>query len=73
MSDPKNDLKKQLAAPSIWRRPWVYLGILAGLIAAAFVLYQLPFIHDRASVYVENLYSSIYYRLNPPSEAVFDP
>lgn len=73
MSDPKNNLKKQLAAPSIWRRPWVYLGILAGLIAAAFVLYQLPFIHDRASIYVENLYSSIYYRLNPPSEAVFDP
>lgn len=47
------------------------LLLAAGLILLG--LYQVPFIHARASVIVRNLNAKIYYWLNPPTENVFGP
>lgn len=69
MSKSTNELKKHLKPASIWRKPWLYLGILAVLLVVAFGAYQVPAIGNR----VDAVYSNLYYRFNPPSEAVFDP
>ena len=69
MSKSTDEMKKQIKPASIWRKPWLYLGILVVLLVAAFGLYQVPAIQNR----VDSLYSKIYYRLNPPTENVFDP
>ncbi|HNX45846.1 MAG: C39 family peptidase [Anaerolineaceae bacterium] len=73
MTDPKKTFKKQLSQTSPWRKPWIYLGLvlLAGLVLLG--LYQVPFVHDRASIYVNNLNAKIYYWLHPPTENVFGP
>ena len=69
MSTSKKHLKKTLGKRSFWRKPWPYLAILAAFGLLGFVAMQIPAVEIR----VQNLYSDIYYRLNPPSENVFDP
>ena len=69
MSPSKKQFKKNLGNRSAWRKPWLYLAILAALGLLAFGAMQIPAVEIR----VQNLYSDIYYRLNPPSENVFDP
>ena len=69
MSPSKKQFKKNLSNRSAWRKPWLYLAILAALGLLAFGVMQIPAVEIR----VQNLYSDIYYRLNPPSEKVFDP
>ena len=69
MSPSKKQFKKNLVNHSLWRKPWPYLAILAVLGLLGLVAMQIPAVNIR----VQNLYSDIYYRLNPPSENVFDP
>ncbi len=69
MSASKNQLKKNLGRRSMWRKPWPYLAILAVVALLAFAAMQIPAVERRAV----NLYTKIYYRLNPPSKNVFDP
>jgi len=69
MSASKKQLQKTLGKRSFWRRPWPYLAILVVLGLLGFAAMQIPAVETR----VLNLYSAIYYRLNPPSENVFDP
>ncbi len=69
MSASKKYLKKTLGKRSPWRKPWPYLAILVALGLLGFAVMQIPAVNTR----VQNLYSDIYYRLNPPSENVFDP
>ena len=69
MSASKKYLKKTLGKRSLWRKPWPYLAILVALGLLGFIAMQVPAVNRR----VQNLYSDIYYRLNPPSENVFDP
>jgi len=69
MSTSKKQLQKTLGKRSFWRRPWPYLAILVVLGLLGFIAMQIPAVEIRA----QNLYSDIYYRLNPPSENVFDP
>ncbi len=69
MSPSKKQFKKNLVNRSLWRKPWPYLAILAVLGLLGLVAMQIPAVNIR----VQNLYSDIYYRLNPPSENVFDP
>ena len=69
MSASKNQLKKNLGKQSLWRKPWPYLAILAAVVLLGFIAMQIPAVETR----VTTLYSKIYYRLNPPSESVFDP
>lgn len=69
MSASKKQLQKTLGKRSFWRKPWPYLAILVVLGLLGFAAMQIPAVEIRA----QNLYSDIYYRLNPPSENVFDP
>lgn len=69
MSPSKKQFKKNLVNRSPWRKPWPYLAILVALGLLAFGAMQVPAVETR----LQNLYSKIYYRLNPPSENVFDP
>ena len=69
MSTSKKHLKKTLGKRSAWRKPWPYLAILVALGLLGLVAMQIPAVEVR----IQNLYSDIYYRLNPPSENVFDP
>ena len=69
MSASKKYLKKTLGKRSPWRKPWPYFAILVALGLLGFAVMQIPAVNIR----VQNLYSDIYYRLNPPSENVFDP
>ena len=69
MSASKKHLKKSLGKRSLWRKPWAYLAILVAFGLLGFVAMQVPAVEIR----VQNLYSDIYYRFNPPSENVFDP
>ena len=69
MSPSKKQFKKNLVNRSLWRKPWPYLAILVLLGLLGLVAMQIPAVNIR----VQNLYSDIYYRLNPPSENVFDP
>ena len=69
MSPSKKQFKKNLVNRSLWRKPWPYLAILVVLGLLGLGAMQIPAVEVR----VQNLYSDIYYRLNPPSESVFDP
>lgn len=69
MSASKKQLKRNLGQGSLWRKPWIYLVILAVIALLAFVAMQIPAVETR----VLNLYSKLYYRFNPPSENVFGP
>ncbi len=69
MSPSKKQFKKNLVNRSLWRKPWPYLAILVVLGLLGLGAMQIPAVEIR----VQNLYSEIYYRLNPPSENVFDP
>ena len=69
MSPSKKQFKKNLVNRSLWHKPWPYLAILVVLGLLGLGAMQIPAVEVR----VQNLYSDIYYRLNPPSENVFDP
>lgn len=69
MSKSTEELKKQIRPASVWRKPWIYLVILLGLVLLALAALKIPAVETRA----RNLYSKIYYRLNPPTENVFGP
>jgi hypothetical protein len=69
MSASKKNFKKTLGKRSLWRKPWPYLAILAAIGLLGFAAMQVPAVERR----VLNLYSTLYYRLNPPSENVFGP
>lgn len=69
MSKSTEDLKKQIRPGSVWRKPWLYLTILVVVVLLALAAMQIPAVETR----VRNLYSKIYYRLNPPTENTFGP
>lgn len=69
MSASKKHFKNTLGKRSPWRKPWPYLAIIVILGLFGFVAMQIPAVEIR----VLNLYSSIYYRFNPPTENVFGP
>ena len=69
MTEAKKSFNNNLKTKSIWRKPWIYLGILAGIVILGLIAYQLPPIRHR----VDSLYSKLYYKFNPPSAAVFNP
>ena len=53
-----------------WRR---WLGAAVGLMALAFLIYNIPFVHDRLAWRIDDLRSQIIYFLRPPQQAVFLP
>ena len=69
MSMSKKQLQKTLEKHSPWRkvRPYLAIAVVFGFLG--FIAMQIPAVEIRA----QNLYSEIYYRLNPPSENVFGP
>lgn len=69
MSKSTEELKKQVRHASVWRQPWLYLVIVAVLVLVGLAAMQVPAVETRA----RNLYSRIYYRLNPPTENEFGP
>ncbi len=69
MSATKKHFKNTLGKRSPWRKPWPYLAIIVILSLLGFIAMQIPAVEIR----VLNLYSSIYYRFNPPTENVFGP
>jgi tetratricopeptide (TPR) repeat protein len=69
MSKSTEELKKQVRHASIWRQPWLYLAIIVVLVLLGLAAMQVPAVETRA----RNLYSRIYYRLNPPTENEFGP
>lgn len=69
MSKSTEELKKQMRHASLWRRPWPYLAIIVVLVLLGLVAMQVPAVETRA----RNLYSRIYYGLNPPTENEFGP
>ncbi len=69
MSKSTEELKKQVRHASIWRQPWLYLVIVVVLVLVGLAAMQVPAVETRA----RNLYSRIYYRLNPPTENEFGP
>jgi hypothetical protein len=73
MAPYKQYVKRKLVRKTIWQRPWIYLGILAGLIVLAIGLYQIPWVNDRAYFYVATTRSKIFYFFNPPGKVVFNP
>ncbi len=54
------------------RNPIVFFGILAALIVAGFVI-SLPPVWSRITYYASQVYTEIFYKLNPPQEVVFNP
>jgi len=52
---------------------WWLLTLLPLGILAAYLIYWIPFVHDRLSWRVEELRTRLVYALNPPDEAVFIP
>jgi len=69
MSKSTEELKKQVRHVSVWRKPWLYLVIIAVLGLVGVAAMRVPAVEQRA----RNLYSRIYYRLNPPTENEFGP
>lgn len=69
MSKSTEELKKQIRPASVWRKPWPYLAILIVLVLVGLAAMQIPAVETR----VRNLYSKIYYRINPPTDNVFGP
>ena len=69
MSKSTEELKKKVRHASPWRKPWPYLVIIVVLALVAVAALQIPAINVQA----RNLYSRIYYRLNPPTENTFGP
>lgn len=69
----KKRLKRRLIHKTIWQKPWIYLGILVGLIVLAIGLYQIPWVNDRAYFYVAKARSNIHNFFNPPAKVVFNP
>ena len=53
-----------------WRR---WLGAAVSVLALAFLVYHIPFVHDRLAWRVDELRTNIAYFFNPPEEAVFLP
>lgn len=53
-----------------WRR---WLGATVGLIALAFLVYNIPYVHDRLAWRVDELKTQIIYIFRPPQQAVFVP
>ena len=53
-----------------WRR---WLGAAIGLIALAFLVYNIPFVHDRLAWRIDDLRSQIDLFFNPPLQSVFIP
>ena len=66
-------MQKANKRTTIWRKPWIYLGILAAGILLALALYQIPWVHDRAYYRLASIRSKIYYFFNPPTDTVFVP
>ena len=54
MATSKKHLKNTLGKRSFWRKPWIYLAILAALGLLAFAAMQVPAVATRA----RNLYPS---------------
>lgn len=69
MSDRKQSLRKNLKTQNAKRKSWLILGIVLALLVLAFLAYQIP--HVRAVV--NTVYTRIYYKIKPPSAAVFNP
>ncbi len=69
MSKSTDEMKKKIRPASLWRKPWFYLAIVFAVILLALAAIQFPAVNTR----VRSLYSTIYYRLNPPTENVFGP
>lgn len=69
MSKSTNEMKKQVRKDSIWRKPWLYLGVVVALIVLAVVAMQIPAIQSR----VRTAYANIYNRINKPDEKDFGP
>ncbi len=57
-------------SPNRWRR---WLGAALGLIALAFLVYNLPFVHNRLAWRIDELKTQIIYIFRPPQQAVFVP
>lgn len=53
-----------------WRR-WV--GAAIGLVALAFLVYNIPFVHDRLAWRVDEVRAGIVRFFNPPQAAIFSP
>ena len=53
-----------------WRR---WLGAALGLIALAFLIYNIPFVHERLAWRFDDLRSQITWFFNPPEQTVFIP
>ncbi|NLE84025.1 MAG: hypothetical protein GX603_05875, partial [Chloroflexi bacterium] len=69
MSKSTDEMKKKIRPASLWRKTWFYLAIVFAVILVALAAIQIPAVNTR----VRSLYSTIYYRLNPPTENVFGP
>jgi tetratricopeptide (TPR) repeat protein len=54
------------------RNPIVFFGILAALIVAGVVI-SLPPVWSRITYYASQVYTEIFYKINPPQEVVFNP
>jgi hypothetical protein len=61
---PQNNNSKR------WRR---WLGAALGLIALAFLIYNIPFVHGRLAWRIDELKTQIIYLFRPPQQAVFVP
>ena len=69
MSKSTNEMKNQVRKDSIWRKPWIYLGIVVALIVLAVVAMQIPAIQSR----VRTAYANIYNQINKPDEKILVP
>lgn len=69
MTESKESLKSNLKANKTKKSPWLFVGIVLGLIILALLAYQLPPIRHR----VDTVFNKIYYKIKPPSAAVFNP
>ncbi|MEA4812698.1 MAG: C39 family peptidase [Anaerolineaceae bacterium] len=65
--------KKKPNAKSLRRRPWIYLGVLGGLILLFLGVAQLPGVHERVYYHYTQARAKIYYFFRKPQEQVFVP
>ncbi len=73
MTTEKKALRKKLSKTTIWRKPWVYLVILVGVILLLVGLYQIPAVNAKAYYYVSSAWADVFYFFKPPAQVVFNP
>ncbi len=64
---------KKNKKPTIWRQPWLYLGLLAALALGIFAVLQVPGMPERLRYHYDQTRAKVFYFFRRPQEQIFLP